>query len=513
MSNPIPIIDLFAGPGGLGEGFSAFSTPETASPFCIKLSIEKDYYAHRTLQLRSFYRKFPKGLVPEDYYQYLRCDLDFTALERRFPAETGKAEKEAWLAELGKEDQKTIDHRIEAALEGNKQWVLIGGPPCQAYSLAGRSRNQGTNPEDERLYLYREYLRIIADHSPVVFVMENVKGLLSSRINNELIFEKILSDLRSPVAAINENSSPAEHEYELFSLVKQSSTISGNNTAIDPKEFVIKAEEYGIPQARHRVIIFGVRKDSIKIKNNVLNPSDAVCVKQVLSGLPPLRSGLSKEKDSDESWKKSLQKILKSRWLSENKGEYDDLVYAKIREVINNLTENVKGRGADYISEWSATIDYKKEWFLDKRLKGVCNHSSRGHIAEDLHRYLFAICYAEIHGQSPTLQSFPVELLPDHRNVLKALRGGHFEDRFRVQVENRPSTTITSHIAKDGHYYIHPDPLQCRSLTVREAARLQTFPDNYFFEGPRTEQYKQVGNAVPPLLARQIAEIVYNLIH
>jgi len=151
------------------------------------------------------------------------------------------------------------------------------------------------------------------------------------------------------------------------------------------------------------------------------------------------------------------------------------------------------------------------EWFYDSRLKGVCNHETRGHIRADLHRYFFATVFAKEFERSPVLGDFPKGLLPLHKNIEEALSETKFNDRFRVQVANRPSTTVVSHIAKDGHYYIHYDPAQCRSLTVREAARLQTFPDNYFFEGPRTEQYHQVGNAVPPLLARQIADIVARL--
>ena len=133
-------------------------------------------------------------------------------------------------------------------------------------------------------------------------------------------------------------------------------------------------------------------------------------------------------------------------------------------------------------------------------------------MASDLRRYLYAATFAEKTGRSPKLVDFPVSLLPDHENVELGRTGKMFSDRFRVQLPDQVSTTITSHISKDGHYFIHYDPAQCRSLTVREAARIQTFPDNYFFAGSRTAQYHQVGNGVPPQLARQIAEIVADVL-
>ena len=126
----------------------------------------------------------------------------------------------------------------------------------------------------------------------------------------------------------------------------------------------------------------------------------------------------------------------------------------------------------------------------------------------DLGRYFYAALYGQIVGVSPKAKDFPRELAPDHRNW----KTGKFADRFRVQLWESPATTITSHISKDGHYFIHPDPAQCRSLTVREAARLQTFPDNYFFKGNRTQQFVQVGNAVPPFLASKIADLIYGLL-
>jgi len=227
-------------------------------------------------------------------------------------------------------------------------------------------------------------------------------------------------------------------------------------------------------------------------------------VEEMLRDLPRIRSGLSKEPDSFEVWRDVLA-ATKTYDLSSD-------LRRKIREVITMQGDSLPSeRGHEFVEGEPCIQQHREDWFVDSRLHGFCNHRSRSHIRADIQRYLFAALFASHHGHSPNLLDFPAGLLPNHQNAQDAVAGVQFADRFRVQVRDRCSTTITSHISKDGHYYIHYDPSQCRSLTVREAARLQTFPDNYFFEGPRTAQYTQVGNAVPPLLARQIAESVGKL--
>jgi len=149
-----------------------------------------------------------------------------------------------------------------------------------------------------------------------------------------------------------------------------------------------------------------------------------------------------------------------------------------------------------------------KAWYIDPNLNVVLNHETRGHMVDDLLRYSYCAAYAQIQGLSPKSPHFPQELAPAHANW----DTGKHSDRFRVQVADKYATTVTSHISKDGHYFVHYDPQQCRSLSVREAARLQTFPDNYIFEGTRTNQYVQVGNAVPPYLAFQIGQAILKVL-
>ncbi|NTV51217.1 MAG: DNA cytosine methyltransferase [Desulfobulbaceae bacterium] len=508
MSNRVsyPVIDLFAGPGGLGEGFASLINPKGIRDYAFKtvLSIEKDSFAHATLQLRHFFREFQADLVTEDYYRYLYDEISLTDLYQRNPREYESAQNTAWQCVLGEEPQENVKNRILKALNGDKNWVLVGGPPCQAYSLVGRSRMMGLEKykDDPRHFLYKQYLQILANHKPPVFVMENVKGLLSSKVNGEYIVSHILRDLSSPERAISGKESNLK--YKLYSLSE-----SGlKNVDADPASFIVKAEQYGIPQARHRIFFVGIRSD-INIVPEILDKSGICTVKDVIGRMPILRSGLSKTDDSENLWKVLIEDIHHQRWFHDYKCDcHCDFIRLAELTISQQKSMIMKRNSTTY--SIPLTLE---NWFVDNRLKYLISHESRSHMKKDIYRYFFAALYAELTKRSPKLSDFPADLLPEHKNVELGRTGKMFSDRFRVQLPDTPSTTITSHISKDGHYFIHYDPLQSRSLTVREAARLQTFPDNYKFEGNRTAQYHQVGNAVPPLLANKIARIIFDVLN
>jgi DNA (cytosine-5)-methyltransferase 1 len=538
INGQIPVIDLFAGPGGLGEGFSSVTDKNGNRIFDIKLSIEKDEQAHQTLRLRSFFRRFKIEDVPEIYYSYIKENSVkkqtklLEQLKTDFKDEWSHAESEAWRFELPypeeidkngqkkggytddeiRERNKEIDERINNALPEEKEFILIGGPPCQAFSLVGRARNQGISDEDHRVHLYREYLRIIARHHPAVFVMENVKGLLSAKLRERKVFDEIKKDLKNPGIVFPDYNSPL---YKVFSLVKPPDEFDSDGFPIyySDTDYLIKSEKYGIPQRRHRVILIGIREDLEVQKPEYLQQSEEIKLKSVIGNLPALRSGIGREIiGENEKGNHTYSKI------ENNQTNWEDAIILS-REKLNYLfleiekTNDIEfptSQGKNFLScnlDESSNPLYNN-WYCDPRLKGVLNHETRTHLKEDLMRYLFSALYLKKSGGFPKLRDYPEWLLPMHKNA----KGGKFADRFRTQCPESPATTVTSHISKDGHYFIHYDSAQCRSLTVREAARIQTFPDNYYFCGTRTAQYHQVGNAVPPYLAKQIGDIVKQII-
>lgn len=487
MAAPIPVIDLFAGPGGLNEGFSRLGEEWGRPEFETVGSFEMESSAVQTLTLRGVYRVLLRqGRIPAEYYDFIRGVIPMEA----FKAGEGVAEAfqvsaaHVHQVELGgpnDDSHDRISHALTAAgvINGSRPWALIGGPPCQAYSLAGRSRraNDATFADDKKHFLYREYLKIIRTFEPPVFVMENVKGLLSSTTAGRSMFDLIREDLGAPKPGLS---------YTLYSVV------TGEEPR-DPRDFVIRAEDFGVPQKRHRVIVLGVRKGYLPegAAIGTLTSVKQVTVEEAIHGLPRLRSGVSPHSaDGDENWLAIRRNA---------QAEYGGARLPKSGD--GSLTRG----GPASPRTGTPTSEIFARWVIDPNLTDAIQHQARSHMPSDLERYWFASNAAR-GGASPRLSEFPPALQPAHKNATSDSRP--FEDRFRVQVADKPSTTVVSHISKDGHYYIHPDPLQMRSLTVREAARLQSFPDNYFFVGNRTQQYHQVGNAVPPLLANQIARIV-----
>lgn len=503
----IPVVDIFAGPGGLGEGFASYTKPRRRGEraFRISVSAEMEASAARTLRLRAFFRKFAREQVPRSYYDYVagRRAEPWTA---KTEPEWRAAVEEALQLELGRENHDAIlRERISRVVRKDQPWVLIGGPPCQAYSLVGRARNKGIvgyrAEADKRHFLYQHYLRIVQRYAPAAFVMENVIGILSSRVNDQLMFPKILEDLGRPGG----RQGP---RYRIMPLLLNDSGLFITHV---PKDYVLRAEELGVPQARHRVVLLGVAEDVDLHHAKFLRPkADRFSVNDVLGGLPPLRSHTTE--NEDQNWSVIASRVLNNAATS---AEPDQPMVAKRLSALATKAARQKsdpgsgGRWMPKTPESDTVPEHLSAWFLDKKLDGILNHEVRAHMQEDLIRYAYASAFASVKGHSPRgAAEFPESLYPSHKNW----ESGKFVDRFKVQLGDYPSSTVTSHLSKDGHYFIHPDPSQFRSISVREAARLQTFPDNYFFEGSRGAQYRQVGNAVPPWLARQIAATVYSVI-
>jgi DNA (cytosine-5)-methyltransferase 1 len=551
MENTADIIDLFAGPGGLGEGFSAFGEGRC---FRIAMSVEKDAKAHLTLTHRAFFRALDAA-GKRHYAEYLRCvDVAQRAsllarLKEQFHAQWEHAQQEtlgqaralgnaaAWekrargepvtAAEAGPTgDERVIFERMAQIRASGRPCVVIGGPPCQAYSNSGRSRNKGIrdySPErDHRFFLFEEYRKVLAAAEPDVFVMENVEGILSARFGDDSrVFPHVLRKLASPREGTGQR---APLHYDIYSFVAPPDAFdrSGRPLYRDDRSFVIKANRFGIPQSRHRVILLGVNHKHGPVTEFWGEGSRAVApaVGDMIGSMPRIRSGTTEpDGDSLHGWCAEHGKLRRELLHGLN-----GLVDPAITDILRAAEAGPEsftgdGRGSNlfvpaesdgFSAEFSARLDEParalREWIRGSlALGGFANHRAKGHMASDRMRYMFSAAWAAANtaaeSPSPKSRDFPDFLAPDHRNW----KSGHHADRFRCMAAHMVAKTITSHMNRDGHAYIHYSPIQNRSLTVREAARLQTFPDDYVFEGSPKDQFQQVGNAVPPYLALKIA--------
>jgi len=439
-------IDLFAGCGGLSEGFKQ-------AGFDIIAQVEMDKWACESLRTRHLYyelKKIKKGYL---YRKYLRDEVDKDKILDEYTSINETILRRVIQATFGKDETDSILEKIVSSRkfhDAEKFHVLLGGPPCQPYSFAGRARDPQRMRNDERHYLYRYYLEMLESLKPDIFVYENVPGLFTARAGREQIFMRILEDFSS-----------LEPPYEITPPLER--------VAKDPRSYILDSADFGIPQRRKRLFLIGYKK-SLDSEN------------------PNIRAIFSR---------------LQGLALKNRKGES-----LFIRDAIGDLPSLSPGDGSDgwfgHYNGDSNLSDYSKKMRRDS--PGIIHHRARTHMKSDLERYRFFIEHHENGNGAATLKDLMENrpaLVPNHKNL------NIFLDRFKVQWWDCPSSTITAHISKDGHYYIHPDINQCRSLTVREAARCQSFPDNFKFEGPRTEQFRQVGNAVPPLLAMVIGGLIY----
>jgi DNA (cytosine-5)-methyltransferase 1 len=406
-------LDLFAGAGGMSEGF-------IRAGFSPVAHVESDRAACFTLKTRVAYHWLNSQERLDSYRDYLQRKIERPELYQLIPQNNISS---VINAEIGSKTLKQIFEAVDTQLDGSKLDLIIGGPPCQAYSIVGRSRDSDRMRGDDRNYLYIYYAEFLKRYTPKFFIFENVTGLLSAKDKDG---NRYLEKMRSLFRKVG-------YETEFMTL---------------------SANDYGVPQNRRRIILIGKHGNStgFYLEPDRWNPK--IHVKEVFSDMPPLKAG---QGDIGPC----LIGRYKGTWLYEAEIRNDDLP--------------------------------------------VTWHQARPNTEQDLEIYRIVV---KLWNEKKI--RFDYNSLPDRLKTHRHRTS--FQDRFKVVAANLPySHTVVAHIAKDGHYYIHPDIDQNRSITPREAARLQTFPDDYYFESAtgepmRTPAYRQIGNAVPVLLAKKIAD-------
>jgi DNA (cytosine-5)-methyltransferase 1 len=405
-------IDLFAGAGGLSEGFIR----EGFRPIA---HVEMNKDACDTIKTRACHHWLKKDNNYKIYIDYLKSDKkNKVALWNNIPKNIINSVINKEISEITLPE---IFEIIDSELKEKKVDLIIGGPPCQAYSVAGRARKDMES--DPRNHLYKHYVNFLEKYKPNLFVFENVPGILSAK-NGEYL-NKIFKSVRN----------------------------AGYEVAIPPKNH-LNAKDFGVLQDRKRVIIIGWKKElNLRYPNFEAQENNFRIMKDLFSDLMPLKNGTG----------------------TLNASEYS-----------------------------KPTTEYLEKYNIRNGLDFVTQHISRPNNANDLEIYQIAVEQWN-KGKRLNYAELPKRLIK-HSNTHS------FANRFQVVNGKGLSHTVVAHIAMDGHYYIHPEKNQNRSISIREAARIQSFPDDYFFEGSRTSAFKQIGNAVPPLMAQMIAKKIKEMI-
>lgn len=406
--NNYTIIDLFAGAGGLSEGF-------VQAGFCPIAHVEMDKDACNTLRTRCCFHYLRTNNLLNIYYKYLKGEITRESLYESVPAEVTNA---VINVEISDDTINETFDKIKLLAKGRKIDMIIGGPPCQAYSLLGRHRKEMEN--DPRTLLYLQYGKFLEEFSPKGFVFENVPGLLSAK--------------------------KGEHFLNLQAYF--------NELGYKVHFKMLNASDYGVLQDRRRIIIVGWHKDNDMGYPNIEKISTSAVINDIFGDLPQLKAG---EIEMVSSYKKD-----------------------------NN----------SYLRESGIRVDDEK--FITQNITRPINDN-------DASIYAYAIKLWDSKQVRVKYTDLPLELRTQKNE-------DSFLDRFKVVNGKGKAHTVVAHLAKDGHYYIHPSLSVCRSISVREAARMQSFPDNFYFEGSRSAMFKQIGNAVPVLMAKRIAESINQML-